>query len=415
MPDLVRGQELSADRRIGQIVLKIATRCNLNCSYCYIYNHEDTGFYYRPNVIKESIYESTLSRIKEYCDLYAVSNFHLCFHGGEPTLVGLRRFKELVTRAQQVLSRRLGGIYLQTNGTLIDQAWAKTLKELCVGVSVSLDGPADIHDATRVDHRGGGSYAATVRGIKALQDTGINPTVLCVVHPGADGENIYKHFRSLNITSMDFLLPDVSHDNKDRMYSSLGDTPVAEYLIPALDAWLAEDDPKVAVRLFQDLFRRLMGGGGLIDAFGGSGSSYLIVETDGTIQANDALRVCEDGIARTGLNVLHHGFDNLELGLPLAHKAITGGFSLPTICRGCSEREICGGGYLPHRYSRKNGFDNPSVWCSDILKILAKMRAYLQADGLPMLAPVAGGSAVNIRIKTQDSKDGQKADVQVQA
>jgi uncharacterized protein len=404
VPDLTRLQPGNADQKISQIILKIATRCNLNCSYCYVYNHEDTGFKFRPKFIDDYVYDSVLTRIKEYCEGRSISNFLICFHGGEPTLVGVKRFRELVTRARLRLACCLGGVCLQTNGTLINEAWAKTLRELSVGVSVSLDGPADIHDTTRVYRRGGGSHAATARGIKTLQDSGISPSVLSVVTPGADGGSTYHHIRSLGVTSIDFLLPDVSHDSKERMYGGLGDTPVADYLIPVLDAWLAEDNPEVSVRIFRELFRRLMGGTGLTDGFGGSGSSYLIVETDGTIEANDALRVCENGIAASGLSVLHHGFDDLELGLPLVHKAVSGGFPLPTECGLCSERWICAGGYLPHRYSRKNGFDNPSVWCRDILRILEKMRAYLQADGLPMLAPAgAGGEAVASRQNSEDA------------
>jgi uncharacterized protein len=403
VPDLIRRQPAHADQKISQIILKIATRCNLNCSYCYVYNHEDTGFKSRPKFIDDHTYDSVLMRIKQYCEYHNKSDFLVCFHGGEPTLVGLRRLKELVTRARRELDRCLGGICLQTNGTLIDEAWAKALKELGVGVSVSLDGPPDIHDMTRVYRRGGGSYAATASGIKTLQNNGISPSVLCVVTPGADGESAYKHIRSLNVTSIDFLLPDVSHNSKEHMYGGLGDTPVAEYLIPVLDAWLAEDDPDVSVRIFRELFRRLMGANGLTDGFGGSGSSYLIVETDGAIEANDALRVCENGIAASGLNVLHHGFDDLELGLPLVHKTIRGGFPLPTECGLCPERQICAGGYLPHRYSRKNGFDNPSVWCRDILKILAKMRAYLQADGLPMVAPAVGTENAVFKKHSEDT------------
>jgi uncharacterized protein len=391
MADLAQPELANTEKGISQIILKIAARCNLNCSYCYVYNHEDNGFKARPKFIDDDVYDAVLSRIKEYCGSRNISNFVICFHGGEPTLVGLPRFRDLVLRAQKRLDHCLGGLWLQTNGTLINKAWAKQLSELDVGVSVSLDGPAEIHDTTRVYRRGAGSHRASVHGIKTLQDHGVSPSVLCVVTPGADGEAAYRHIRSLGITSIDFLLPDVSHDSKERMYGGLGNTPVAEYLIPVLDAWLTEDNPEVSVRIFRELFRRLMGGSSLTDGFGGSGSSYLIVETDGNIEANDALRVCENGIAVSGLNVLYHGFDDLELGLPFVHKAIRGGFSLPTGCRVCPEREICGGGYLPHRYSRKNGFDNPSVWCRDLLKILSKMRAYLQADGLPMLAPVGTG------------------------
>jgi uncharacterized protein len=164
VPDSIRQQIPKTDRKIAQVVLKLASRCNLNCSYCYVYNDEDTGFGSRPKMISDDIFDMTLSRIKDYCQLNAISDFALCFRGGEPTLVGLRRFRELVIRARRTLRQCLGGVSLQTNGTLINESWAKALKELGVGVSVSLDGPADVHDARRIYHRGGGSHSATVRG-----------------------------------------------------------------------------------------------------------------------------------------------------------------------------------------------------------------------------------------------------------
>jgi uncharacterized protein len=84
--------------------------------------------------------------------------------------------------------------------------------------------------------------------------------------------------------------------------------------------------------------------------------------------------VCEDGIARSGLNVRQLGFDDLALGLPLVHRAVHQGFPLCAHCLACPEREVCGGGYLPHRYARATGFDNPSVWCADILALVAHIR-----------------------------------------
>ena len=109
------------------------------------------------------------------------------------------------------------------------------------------------------------------------------------------------------------------------------------------------------------------------------------METDGSIEANDALRVCENKIAVSGLNVLQHSFDDLRTGLPLVYKAVNGGFLLPGACIRCPERDICKGGYLPHRYSRKNEFDNPSVWCRDIIQILRRMRYYLDAEQIPAM------------------------------
>jgi uncharacterized protein len=91
----------------------------------------------------------------------------------------------------------------------------------------------------------------------------------------------------------------------------------------------------------------------------------------------DALKTCESGLSESGLNVLTHGFDDLAEGLPLVHQVIHEGIPLSRQCRECSDCRFCGGGYLPHRFSRRNGFDNPSVWCEDIRVLLAHMRRRL--------------------------------------
>src|SRR5207244_3633142 len=136
---------------------------------------------------------------------------------------------------------------------------------------------------------------------------------------------------------------------------------------------------------FSDLLRLLMGGQPETDAFGNGKMSYVVIETDGSIEALDTLRVCEDGIAKSGLNVLHNGLDDLRFGRPLLYQAIYKGFPLAPVCNRCVERDICAGGYLPHRYARANGFANPSVWCADILKLLRHIRERLRqaadADG----------------------------------
>jgi uncharacterized protein len=59
------------------------------------------------------------------------------------------------------------------------------------------------------------------------------------------------------------------------------------------------------------------------------------------------------------------------------HQVVHRGIPLCATCRRCPEAAICGGGHLPHRYARKNGFDNPSVWCADILALMRHMRSRL--------------------------------------
>ena len=367
--------------RIDSLVLKVAERCNLNCSYCYMYQHADQSFARRPVFMSDEVFEAVLHRVVEYCEQHPPGRMWLGLHGGEPTLIGPGRLDRLAQRARVVLGPHLAGFSMQTNATLIDQDWITVLRANEIRIGVSLDGPAHMHDMFRVDHSGLGSHSAAVRGLRLLQTAGLSPGVLCVINPGASGLLCYRYFRSIEIQRMNFLFPDVTHESSRRFYGRYGGTPVADYLIPIFDEWFGQDDPTVRISLFWELMRRLMGREPEGDAFGNPLMSYLVVDTDGTIQALDALKVCEENIAESGLNVLANGFDDLQFGLPLVHRMVHLGIPLSAECQRCPERSLCAGGYVPHRYSKAAGFDNPSVWCKDILRLLAHIRSRVAPFG----------------------------------
>jgi uncharacterized protein len=372
---------------VSQLVLKVASACNLNCSYCYVYHAKDDGYRNRPGLLSDELTSALVARIKEYCAKRPGHRIGVCLHGGEPLLLGRERFRALVERLRGEAGPALGSLNVQTNATLIDAEWARLLKELRISVSVSLDGPPKINDVARVDHMGRGSTARTVAGIKRLIDAGVHAAVLSVVRPGANGAETYHYLRSIGVTDLDFLLPDSTHDNWRAQYGTFGPTPAADFLLPALDAWLAEDNPNVSVRFFADMFRLIMGETGATDAFGGGPMPYAIIETDGSIQTNDVLRVCEAELNHTGLNVATHGFDDLCQANPLSLALFEGTIPPPEGCRACPELRTCGGGYMPHRYSRERLFDNPSVWCADILKLFRHMREIIRAD-LSLSSPI---------------------------
>ena len=369
---------------VGQIVLKVASACNLNCTYCYVYSGKDVDYRSRPGLISDEVLDLVALRMREHCLERPGLKIGVCLHGGEPLLLGRERFAAIVERLRRSAGPALGSLHVQTNATLIDAAWADLIKSLRVSISVRLDGPPEINDSARVDHMGRGSAARTVTGIRFLMAAGVPLSVLCVVSPGFSGAEAYRFLRGIGVKRMDFLLPDVSHDDFAARYSRFGPTPAADFLISALDAWLDEDDPSTEIRLFADMLKLAMGDDSAsTDAFGGGPASYVIVETDGSIQANDALRVCAGDLNLTGLNVKLHAFDRLGEARSLAKDILTGRIGPPRHCRACPDFSVCGGGYLPHRYSSANLFDNPSVWCADIRKVFAHMRRRMAAAESP--------------------------------
>jgi uncharacterized protein len=342
-----------------------------------MYNHADQSYLRRPAFMSDEVFAQLLVRMHEYCDRTSRHRMSLVFHGGEPMLMGTERFRRFTNLAREKLGEKLHSIKLQSNATLVDDEWIATLRELSVTVGVSMDGPSEIHDMFRVDHAGNGSHALVLKGLRRLQEHELLSGVICVVNPAHSGFEVYRYFRSLGITLMDFLFPDATHDVKQRLYGHYGKTPVADYLIPVFDEWVNEDDPAVKVSCFEDMIRAILGGKPRGDLIGNNRANYLVIDTDGSIQALDALKVCCEGTPESGLNLFEYGFDDLHKGLPLLHRVVHEGMPMCATCNACRERDTCSGGYLPHRYSSINGFDNPSIWCEDLLTLFAHVRNYI--------------------------------------
>src|SRR5580704_4982314 len=98
----------STSRPLDWIVLKIAQRCNLNCSYCYVYNRGDDSWRSRPAIVGDDVIRAIAGRIVEHCASHQLSRFEVEFHGGEPLLVGKDRFESIT----DLLTQRCAGVRL---------------------------------------------------------------------------------------------------------------------------------------------------------------------------------------------------------------------------------------------------------------------------------------------------------------
>jgi uncharacterized protein len=361
-----------------QFVLKVVSRCNLNCSYCYVYNKADHTWRQRPSMMSDEIFAAAISRIRRYCLKSGQQNVRITFHGGEPCLAGTERFSEWCYHIHETLNDVVRvGLSFQTNGTLLDERWMEVLLAHEVDVGLSMDGPKDLHNVFRVDHRGRGSYDDVERGALLLQQTGIPLNILSVIQPGADGLAIHRHFLSLGVENINYLLPDYTHDTIAPVWEKYGLTPCADYLIPIFDDWWYNSTLLLKISIFWNIARLILGGNSEMDFLGNRPLAFLFVETDGTIEGLDVLRVCKEGMSQTGLNVLTHDFHQIAEVSELHRKTVFQGVPLPFTCQACPERTTCAGGYLPHRYSSVRGFDNSTVWCQDLLRLFAHIRAHL--------------------------------------
>jgi uncharacterized protein len=362
-------------------VLKVASRCNLDCSYCYVYHKGDDSWRDRPALMPDHVFEAALARMVQHCRRSQQRSLRIIFHGGEPFLAGRKRFGRWCQRIHDELSSLTRiELMIQTNGTLIDDAWVRVMRDHDVGVGISIDGPPEVHDRWRVDHAGRGSYADVVRGATLLRKAGIPLHILAVIALGSDGYRTHRHLLSLGPSSISYLLPDYTHDSIAHVRALHGATPCADFLIPIFDDWWTNGTIDLRISLFWNIARLILGGDSELDLLGNQLLRFLFIETDGSIEGLDVLRQCQPGIGASGLNVLRDGFDCVARTNALLRATVFTGVPTPIGCASCQERDTCGGGYLPHRYSESRGFDNPSVWCADLLALFSHIRMRLGVD-----------------------------------
>jgi uncharacterized protein len=343
-----------------------------------MYNMGDTTFLGRPRVMTKEVALASLDRLYGYAARQNLSFVALVIHGGEPLLAG----KEWIgwflqeARRQAPCDVELG---LQTNGTLFDRDWLELLASNEVHLGISIDGPPEWHDRHRVNHAGRGTYSLTRRAIDLLVNeadpTGLRWGVLAVANPEYPGTVIYNHLLDIGVQWMDFLWPDYHHDLPPPWPAG----SLARYYTDLFDTWFGAGNPKITIRWFETVIKALLGNQSQLDALGPHPLTEAVIETDGSLEPLDVLRTCNNGMTNLGLNVLTHEVDHLRR-TELFQLCLHNQKLLPEICQGCAMLNVCGGGYMPHRWSSRHGFVNPSVHCDDLFAVISHIAASVKAE-----------------------------------
>jgi uncharacterized protein len=383
--------------RVDTVLVKTASRCNFDCSYCYVYRGPDTTWRLQPKRMRREVVTALRDRLVEQAERQE-AGFAIILHGGEPLLLGSHALAALLRGLRTRLSPERHPISIQTNGALLSGKLLDLFAETRTSVSVSIDGPSPVNDLGRLDHRGGSTFATTARGIRLLashRESGfLFAGTLSVIQPAADPAMVYEFLKGLGTPGMDFLLQDGNHDWLPPGKSRFDSTEYGEWLIALFDAYLADPSP-VPIRVFDDTIKLCLGGTARKEGQGEQTYGILIVETNGEIRKNDTLRASFEGADRFDgrWNV---GATSLAEVLSSPEYRNYAGMQLPTCarCRNCDLLSVCGGGMPLYRWSTVRGYDNPSVYCHDhaifIRHVVARLRALGLNDSLvlpPSLAP----------------------------
>ncbi len=334
-----------------------------------MYNVGDETWRDQPALMSVETIDALIANVAEHCRIHSNSYFTYCFHGGEPMLMPRERLEYFVIAARRAMPIGSEARFLmQTNGMLLTPEWCTALKELGVKIGVSLDGPQDVNDRYRVDHKGQGTYARVLLGLQNARAAGLDYGILSVVDIETSPEEAFAHLVSLQPRAVDLLLPEATHDRPPRL--GTGATPHADWLSKFFDSWSKIEVPPFRIRRFDHIIDATLGLIPPLSEVDRNKNEILVIETDGAIEPMDVLKICEPGMTKTELNVREHNLDD-AINHPLI-RAYYDCYADPcNTCANCPVLSLCGGGYFPHRYSRQNGFANPSIYCED-LKTLIK-------------------------------------------
>jgi uncharacterized protein len=363
-----------------EFIVKVHSRCDLSCDYCYMYEMADQSWRDQPRAMSPQTADLAARRIGDHARTHGLREITLILHGGEPLLAG----QDLLTRLVTATRRCAGpGITvhaaIQTNGVRLNDSYLRLFDELGVRVGVSVDGYQEAHDRHRRFANGRGSYPAVSAALGRLRRLPhLYGGLLCTVDLRNDPVQTYRTLADFGPPKIDFLLPHGTWlDPPPGRTLAAASTPYADWLTEIFDDWYPK--PLTRIRLFEEIMQLLLGGGSGSEIVGLAPAQMVVIETDGSIEQEDTLKAAYSGATATSLHVARDALDT-ALFLPQIAARQIGVRALASQCRACPVRSVCGGGLYSHRYDEDTGFLNPSVYCPDLFALITHIRTRMIED-----------------------------------
>jgi len=323
--------------------------CNLDCTYCFYLAKEELypGSDFRMDDGVLEAYVTGLLAAHRGMDEVVVA-----FQGGEPTMMGLSFFEQVldIERAHaepgQVILNTL-----QTNATLIDDAWARFLGDNGFLVGVSIDGPRELHDAYRVDKGGKPTFDRVMTGLDALRRHGVEWNCLTTVNAAnaEHGGEVYRFLRDDCGAEFMQFIPVVEVQDGSVSEHSVSGEAFGRFMIEVFDEWVRQDVGTVFVQHFDTALGHWLGipDAGLCVHAEECGRSVAL-EHNGDLYSCDHFVEPEHliGNLSDGRTLLQIVDSPQQVAFGRAKKS-----TLPRMCRDCDVRFACNGGCPKDRFA----------------------------------------------------------------
>lgn len=359
------------------LVKPASSACNLNCAYCFYADAAKARTVPDSGVMSRTVSHALIEKAA------SAGGASFLFQGGEPLLAGLDFFRDFAAQADGALGP--GVQYaIQTNGTLLDEAWCRFFRERRFLVGLSLDGTRECHDRFRRDGAGNGTYDRALSAARLLERSGVEFNVLTVV-TGRLARNAQGVFASLCENGFRFqqYIPclDPLEGEWNEPGCALSPQAYGEFLKTLFDLWYRELERGRywSVRYFDNLVWMLDGHSPEQCSMTGRCSPQYMVEADGGVYPCDFYGLDP---YRLG-NVLQNTWAELDrnaLGFLRASRRV------PEACRACRWYPLCRNGCRRER-RMEGGRPGRSRWCEAYAAFLPYALPRLRRAGSLLLRP----------------------------
>jgi uncharacterized protein len=349
--------------------------CNLDCTYCYYLEKETlfprgTNFRMTPEVLE--------AYIRDYLAHQSGNEVSMAWQGGEPTLLGVDYFRQIVELQKRHGGGRKVSNAIQTNGTRLDAEWCRFFRENNFLVGLSIDGPRKLHDTYRVDKGGKPTFDRVMAGLQLLKRHGVEFNTLTVVSASnvkrplevydflkENGSGFIQFIplveRAATDGALDFAPPpEEGQPLRDVTRWSVPAPAYGEFLCAIFDHWVREDVGKVFVQMFDVALGIWSGQGASLCVFLENCGRALAMEHNGDVFSCDHYVYPKFQLG----NILNKSLGEMVNSPAQEAFGKSKSASLPVYCRQCEVRFACNGECPKHRFLKTpDGEDGLNYLC----------------------------------------------------
>ena len=298
------------------------------------------------------------------------------FHGGEPLLFGVDKLINFSRMIKEELATVKCAVDfgIQTNGVLLKEEDLEKFESENISVSLSLDGPKEMHDQHRIDHKGKPSFDRVYQALLLLQKyPKVFQGCIAVINPHFSPRALFKFFHDNEVKEFNILIPDANYISPPEGRFEQADL-YKKWLLEAFDCWF-DEFPHLRCKYFDWMLKAALGHPSETDSFGLGDICMLVLETDGTYHNHDVLKITEEEGSALGLSLENNSIKEAETAEQITqHRHLLTKKGLSTKCQECKYVDVCGGGFVAHRFNI-NGYKNPSVYCDELYSLIDHITA----------------------------------------